>query len=238
MKTTLYLCLFFFGLASAQAGTTVIYFGGYGASPAQMKCWEQGARKNPAYSAYTFKSVPYPVGAGAGKASAVAGGSKSIAAVVREIANNPNEKYIIVGHSSGAALSNAVGSRVSNASANTKQIQLVNLDGFAPSAELQKRVKTTCVYAKNSETGLKSRNAFSMKGNCRNSVAYEDTHCKTAWCMHFSLVNTKTPANLGAGSFRSSGYQGCATNLSWLPAKSLSDTDSRSGTEKGGTSAQ
>jgi hypothetical protein len=205
--------LLLFGSFHADAQEAeVIYFGGYGASQAQMGCWEEGARNNPTYrSAYSFRGVPYPVGASAGSASAVQVGSATIKKIVDEINRNPNKRYVIVGHSSGAALSNQVAQLVRNPS----QIELVNLDGFAPSAALQKRVKSTCWYAQNKRAGLLSNNASSMKSNCQNSRSYEAPHCQTKWCLHFSLVNKRTPAGLGT-DFKANGYNTCSTNLDYL----------------------
>jgi hypothetical protein len=202
---------------SAHASrTSVVLFGGYGATSAQMNCWEQGARGQAAYDGYFFKGIPFPAGAGAGMESAVAVGSKTIQSIVKQIDSHPDVHFVIAGHSSGAALSNRVAQLVKN----PKQIELVDLDGFAPSAALQKKVKSTCVYAVNRKTGLTSRNASSMKGNCANSMKYEDTSCQTQWCLHFTLVNSKAPANLSGADFKKSGYQGCASNLSWLPKRS------------------
>ena len=224
--------LLILGSVSAFAQETeVIYFGGYGASPAQMSCWEEGARNNSAYSStHTFRGIPYPAGASSGSASAVQVGSAAIKKVVDEINRNPNKRYVIVGHSSGAALSNQVAGLVRNPS----QIELVNLDGFSPSAALQKRVKSTCWYAQNQRAGLQSNNASSMRSNCQNSRSYEAPHCTTKWCLHFSLVNKRTPAGLGT-DFKANGYKTCSTNLDYLASSPGAGvrTESRSSSRTG-----
>lgn len=220
MKLVLLALLSLLGISAAEAATTVIYFGGYGASQEQMKCWEDGARKDPRYAGYDFKAFPYPIGATGAKASVLAAGENTIQRVLKRIgemsARDPKRKFIIAGHSSGAALANAVAERVKNPS----QVELVDLDGFAASPLLQKRIKTTCVYAENPNTGLRSRNAGSMTTNCpkENQKRYPAAQCKTAWCLHFAVVNTKAPPYLGS-DFKQNGYKGCGTNLDkWLAA--------------------
>lgn len=222
MKALFLLSVFLLSVPAAFAGTTVIYFGGFRASQKQVDCWADNARKNPDYSGYTFKAYPYPAGAGAGKDSAVAAGSATIDAILANIkakmAKDPTEKFVIAGHSSGAALSNRLAEKVPN----PERVSLYSLDGFAASESLQKRVNTTCVYAYNPETGLQSRNAGSMKSRCPKAKqkGYSTTGCSTPWCMHFSIVNKTAPSNLGGGAdFIQRGYKGCGANLFWLPPK-------------------
>jgi hypothetical protein len=195
--------------------TKVIYFGGYLASASQMACWKAGATKN-APSNYAFEAIAWPSGAGAGFASAVSAGNSQIKQVVNEINTHPDTHYIIVGHSSGAALSDTVAGQIQNSA----QIQLVSLDGFAPSPALQKRLNgahadrpgALCVSAHHG--GMESRNASSMQA-CANHRQYADNHCQSVWCLHFSLVDKATPSSLGS-NFPRDGYDGCDTNVDWL----------------------
>jgi len=205
--------LFSLLMTQAHASTEVIYFGGFEATNAEMQCWQAGAEAQPAYAHVAFETHAYPAGASSSAASAQSHGAATINAVVAEIEAHPEIHFVVVGHSSGAALSDKVAQLVKNPS----NMELVNLDGFAPSAAVQKRMKSTCVYAVSSKiNGLTSLNAASMKGNCLNSEAYTDAHCTTPWCMHFSLVNEKAPSALSSSTFAAHGYDGCSTNLSWL----------------------
>jgi hypothetical protein len=166
--------LFSLMMTQASASTQVIYFGGYKATDAEMQCWQAGAEAQPAYANVAFETHAYPAGASSSAASAQAHGAATIAAVVAEIEAHPNIHFVVVGHSSGAALSDKVAQLV-NAPDN---MELVNLDGFAPSVTVQNRMKSTCVYAVSSRVnGLTSINASSMKGNCVHSEAYIDAHC-------------------------------------------------------------
>ena len=211
MKTLplcLALVLFCLSLRAAAASTKVFFVGGYRASPAQMRCWEEGARKN-SPGEYEFVGIPYPSGVGASFEEAVAGASTTIQKIVAEINANPNQSYLIAGHSSGAAISNTIAARATNPA----RIRLVDLDGFVPPASLRARVPTTCWAARNGK--LLSRNYDAM-GICGPGTrVYGDRHCNTAWCLHFSLVIRSTPADLGT-DFVSRGYLGCNTNLDWL----------------------
>lgn len=206
-------------VSSALTGEVhVIYFGGYLATSSQVACWKDGARKK-APSNFTFEAVPWPAGAGSGYESAVNGGAGFIRKAADETNANKNIQYIVVGHSSGAALSNTVVERVKDLS----HVSLVNLDGFAPSQSLQKKLKeahagksaSVCVTSRNKQNGTQARNFRSMTGNCTHSWVYEDRHCTTSWCHHFAIVSKSTPAGLGI-DFPRNGYQGCDTNLDWL----------------------
>ena len=215
MKSLLAALAFVLAPALANAGKVkVIYFGGYGAGAAQMKCWENGAAKQARARGYVFKGIPYPKGASWTRDSALSVGASTIRAVVREISNHPKQAYVIVGHSSGAALSN----RVAELAQNPGRIELVDLDGFSPSHWLQRRVPTTCMYAVNRANRLTSNNASSIRANCgSNARAYQNQTCRTRWCLHFSLANKSAPADLGGGAdFKRRGYQGCNTNIDWL----------------------
>jgi hypothetical protein len=193
----------------ASTNLEVIYFGGYDSTDAQMQCWESGTTGTPGVE---FRGVAYPAGAGAGAASAVKAGASVIKQAVAEIDANPSMHYVIIGHSSGAALSNQVASEVKDPT----HVELVDLDGFSPSASLQKKMKTECWYALNPSNGLFSLNASSIKSNCTNVHSYQDTTCKTKWCLHFSLVNKAAPFDLSSSTFATQGYLGCATNLDWM----------------------
>jgi hypothetical protein len=195
-----------FAFAAKAQQVEVIYFGGYGATKKQMECWERGARANSRFNSdYKFRGHAYPAGSSSSFAGAVNGASRTISQIVKEINANPKKRYVVVGHSSGAAISNTVASRVKN----PKQIDLVNLDGFSPSSKLQNSVaSSTCMYAVG-KGGRLSRNAGAMQRSCgQRAKAYRDTSgCTTPWCLHFAVVNTKASAG---------NYNTCSTNLSFL----------------------
>jgi len=130
--------------------------------------------------------------------------------ILREIDSHPGQKYIVAGHSSGAVHAERVGRKVRN----PDQIKLVLLDGYGDE-KVQDRVKdSSCWYAMRGNSG--SLNSESMKKICKHPKKYEDDHCNTAWCLHFSLVNSNAPADLRQGTFRAQGYANCKANLRWV----------------------
>lgn len=191
----------------------VVFFGGHASSPEQMRCWEKGARaESSRQHDYNFRGVAYPAGAHYSRQAALSGSRAEVQRLVNEINANPNKRYVIAGHSSGAAISNQVASLVKN----PRQIDLINLDGFAPSRELQDRVGSSkCWYAVNPGSGGTSLNAGSMRG-CRNSAKVTSATCRTSMCLHFAMVNSGAPATLS--NYRKDGYNSCRTNLEWLRA--------------------
>jgi hypothetical protein len=167
----------------------VILFGGVGSTTSMMN----------ACSDQNFWNIGYNLAPG------------QVDRVVAEIDANPHQPYIIAGHSSGAEYSNEVGRKVKN----PRQVSIISLDGFAP-RDLQRRMQTACWYASNGK-GLRSRNAESMtEENCGTVKYFVAPHCKTAWCLHFALVNRAAPADLSGSTFRSEGYRDCEANTGWL----------------------
>lgn len=192
----------------------VVFFGGHASTPAQMQCWEKGARaENGSRSDDNFRGIAYPAGAHYSQQAALEGSRAEVQKIVDEINSHPTKRYVIAGHSSGAAISNRVASLVKN----PRQIDLVNLDGFAPSSALQERVgSSTCWYAVNPALARSSLNASSMRG-CRSSAKIQSSSCVTPMCLHFALVNKGAPAQLR--NYRAEGYTSCRTNLDWLPTR-------------------
>ncbi len=213
------ICLIIFlvfssSLCKAEDEPMIIYFGGAGTSQEQMNCWEQGAEKITKFKNYKFKAIAYPLGASSEQESVLSKGADLYDAVANVINRNPKKKFILVGHSSGAALANKAAELVKDSA----QIELFDLDGFVPSKDLQKKVKTTCVHAINRNLGIKSKNANDVSGKCVTDRQYIDYQCKTEWCLHYSLVNKSTPPNLNKDTAKREGYLGCETNLDWLEA--------------------
>lgn len=206
---------------NAFAKTEVVLFGGYRASRAQMDCWEKGARLNTAKNrGFNYRGIAWPSGAPSAPTGAiVSAASNTVAKLIKEINEHSDTRYIIAGHSSGAALSNYVASKV----ANPKQVELIDLDGFRADEGLQRRVKTTCWSAiRVNDAGkpiASSRNHGSMVA-CKDHKAFVNHTCSpsASMCLHFTLVNTKAPSDLGS-DFAANGYTSCSTNLDWVTAE-------------------
>lgn len=204
-------------LAFAGEPTKVFFVGGFRASAAQMRCWEEGARKNSPGN-YEFEGIPYPNGAGSGYDAAVGGAAKQIKRIVAEINAHPEKHYVIAGHSSGAAISNTIAKRAKD----PKRLRQIVLDGFTspriPNAQCWGSLGNGYRSKKTGRVNQKpSRNFYAMD-SCgkKNKRVYRDEHCNPAsqWCLHFALVVKSTPPKLK--NYRVDGYQGCDTNLDWL----------------------
>jgi pimeloyl-ACP methyl ester carboxylesterase len=173
---------------------TVIFLGGYGSTSSNMKCWQNGAERQAAYAGYKFKTIRFPSGV-TGYAGAV--NESNSAAQIRELADyvnsHPDEKFVIAAHSSGSSIAFLAADKIKN----PKNVDYVNLSGFSIPKSM---------YRLHKVTSIKEPSSY---GNCSRAQR---------WCRHFSLVNTTPPPDLRLSNL-ADGYQGCNTNLSWLPKK-------------------
>jgi hypothetical protein len=185
----------------------VVFFGGYHASQTDMDLWKTSAEKQ--RDDVKFDAFPYPDGAGADDDDAV-NGFKQFDEVIKKIEDTGADTLFIVGHSSGCAIANEVNSRLKG---DHKNITLVDLDGFAPSAD---KIKKSSVQAWSAEgDGGRGHSLNWAKGK----TMYTAAHATKEWSLHFSLVNTAATDAITKKNYRSKGYAGCIANLAWLPKK-------------------
>jgi hypothetical protein len=197
--------LFFLSLAlgffSAHAGSAftgskplMIYFGGYGATAAQMQTWERGCRSS--YGAYyEFEGNRYR-GRGASERAALDGAQPDIDRYVKMIKDNPDREFIIVGHSSAGSVPAAIARRLPSAA----KVKIVDLDGFSTGCNQQDRFPTVGV---STDRG---------GGRCRNVWQPRWPNCPATWCGHFRILNR----NASASTSISSGYSNFQCNLDWM----------------------
>jgi hypothetical protein len=185
----------------------VVFFGGYHASQTDMDLWKTSAEKQ--RDDVKFDAFPYPDGAGADDDDAV-NGFKQFDEVIKKIEDTGADTLFIVGHSSGCAIANEVNSRLKG---DHKNITLVDLDGFAPSAD---KIKKSSVQAWSAEgDGGRGHSLHWAKGK----KMYTAAHATKEWSLHFSLVNSAATDAITKDNYRSKGYAGCIANLAWLPKK-------------------
>ncbi len=186
----------------------LFFFGGYRTTPEIMRCWEEGARRK-FPGTYNFEGIAFP--AGSGSDSAIKEASGEIRRIVEEINAHPENRYIIVGHSSGAAISN----RVAEQAAKPGRLKLFDLDGFAAGAALRKKIPSTECWASENQAGLHSRN-YSAMATCGEKMrVYQDNHCKTALCLHVALFVKNAPADMGHDPTLPR-LASCDSNMDWL----------------------
>ena len=211
-------------LVFANARPRVVFFGGQNTTDVQTSCWKRGAQFNALSDGYSFDHFAYPEKASTDRDKAIAASKETIDKVLGEIKADPKRKIVLVGHSAGSAIAIAVAEKATKKKKYSKYLQLVTLDGFTPSPKLQKKLKTVCMYAVNKSEGIESNNAARMREACgKNAKTYEDLHCKTKECLHYTLVNKRVLPQFIDVDDAVNGYLGCESNLDvWLPpAKDL-----------------
>lgn len=232
-----YLLTFAFLYSLSNAKTTkVIYFGGVGATRDQMDIWKEAARTKIAklklespddYSGdYTFESYPYPAGGNFQKDAAITAGKKQINSIIDDINQDTSKdtNYVLVGHSSGSALSNEIADRIKD----QKKVSLVVLDGFLPSQKLLDKETTKCISARSS-TSIAVSLGYNTMQKCgpRHSEIRTNicTKSEDNMCLHFATVDSSEGIKeMTSGSYSAFAYKknnknekkNLDPNLDWL----------------------
>jgi pimeloyl-ACP methyl ester carboxylesterase len=209
--------------AAPKTKPTVIFFAGYASTATDMQNWLAAARRSAPYGkAFQFEAVPYPRDTSYIEREAIAAGQTLIVATAARIADSPNQPFIIVGHSSGAALAAAVVERIRD----RRNVRLVILDdgvdeGFTPPRGFNLLTQVECWSVANGS--LSSFNRGATMAFCRNYHELLARGCRTDVCLHFAIVNLNAPPDLNddtafatGRSGGTGGYQNLKVNLSWL----------------------
>jgi len=185
------------------------FFGGYKASLSDMNLWKASADHQNVIPYVTAFS--YPVGASASYEGAVEGFGDRLDTLVQKLGSYENSSVVIVGHSSGCAISNEIGLRAFRKG--IKNFRVIALDGFAPHHLLFENKMASVWSAKCGST-------YSMNYQALVKVAgpyfhtYQAQNCHTKWALHFSLVNKSATDDLVKKI--PDGYKHCVANLEWL----------------------
>jgi len=187
----------------------VLFFGGYGASQFQVDQWARNAQSTYPYSEnYDFKGISYQ-GHVWGQDSVVARNQSLIRQWVNGINSAPAGcRFVLVGHSSGSAISNAIAAKIKDKT----KAQLIVLDGFIPRKPV---VATTCWSV---------RGALNTRGmsSCPSHYLTGAAGCGSAsMCRHFALVNKNAgAAGVNENNYKSTAYSRLQANLDWLAPNS------------------
>lgn len=195
------------------------FFGGYKATSSDMALWKASAdHQNIIPYVTTF---PYPIYAGAGAESAVEdfkgmmGGSKThkdrISELVERIGNLEDHNHVIVGHSSGCAISNEIAFQAYHKG--YKNFRLIGLDGFTPHPVLFENKLAQSWSAKCGKIKSMNYDALSKTAGPYFHV-YNAVNCTSKWALHFSLVNKASSDTVVRRI--PDGYKHCIANLDWL----------------------
>lgn len=190
MKIALFLFLVFAPLCEAGELPIVYLFGGVASQKKQMdRCTGQ-----------QFRNIP------------ISRGSAGVNEVLKEIKSHPDQRYVVAGHSSGAKFSKRLGWKLKGR--DNKNVRIISLDGYAPDG-LNRFVRTQCWIATNGGRKRSINAKYMSVDRCGEVKRYEAPHCKTGWCLHFSLVNIRAPVYLNGSTFASDGYSKCVANTAW-----------------------
>ena len=197
----------------------VLYFGGWQASPLDVKAWMASARHQS--PGVTFDAYPYPVNTSSNGGEAVTQftAAGDLTRAINKIQSSSADTIYIVGHSSGCAIANAVDAHLKN----HDKITLVALDGYCPNAAQLARPDTQ-VWVAESRFG-KSLHYDDLKESVNNydlknkdwvwvNIHHAPPDCTTKLSLHFSLVNLSSSD--GLVKFIPDGYKNCEANLSFL----------------------
>jgi len=187
----------------------VVFFGGFQASQPDMDLWKASAEQ--LRPDVTFDAFPYPDPAKSDASSAVNGFKKQFDGVIKKIeAFGADTTIFIVGHSSGCAIANELNSRLKR---DHSHITLVDLDGFAPSAD---QIKKSSVQGWSAEGDHGKGQSYNW---AKERIKYISASATKRWSLHFSLVNTAATDAITEHNYAKKGYAGCIANLCWLSKK-------------------
>ena len=196
---------------AAEGQEEVFFFGGMGAGTAEVNCWIRSAQTQAGEKYHFHAGIPYPAGASSAKASAIDKADQTINQLAAFIDSNQQKNYLLIGHSSGTAISDALASRVKR----NRNLRVVNLDGWVPSSSNLE--KTLCVYAIGMN-GKSSAGTESMN-QCKHKYqipASQTEGCTNQWCLHFRTMNARSPSSVNGANMLTEGYKNCNANLIWL----------------------
>ncbi|MBK9323650.1 MAG: hypothetical protein IPM97_12025 [Bdellovibrionaceae bacterium] len=211
---TLLIAIIFNFASFALAKTQVIYIGGHKSTQKQMQDWQNMANNNKEYSAhFEFRAEKLPATMYQ-EQPVIESGKSMIDDLAHKIdGDKTSDEYILVGHSSGSAISNKVAELVKN----KKRIKLVVLDGFKPTKEVINNVDTYCWSAVSAEDQNQKSLYHDVMQSCQNPRTYKPHNCNTPWCLHFSLVNKGAiQNNIDKNNYGKTGYDNLDANLSWM----------------------
>ena len=199
----------------------LIYFGGVGATANDMKAFEKQAKRNSKVGGiYEIKTVGWPGGSNRrGGPSSTAEGRKIVAHYAALIAAHPEREFVIVGHSAGSDMLNAIVDAIRPPPGRTRipNLKVVNLDGFHPSSNQGRKAEQICWSVRGNSNGTSpgfSYLADKSISNCSSFHVAKSSSCgnmrSPKWCLHTQIVN-RNGQSVGAV------YADLKANFDWVP---------------------
>ena len=144
--------------------TFVLFIGGYHAKISDINLWKASAGDR--MKDWKFDGYPWPPSAkDASDTSAIAAFKGSMTEAIAKIVDGKYDQVYIIGHSSGCAIANKIDETLAGKLKDTSNVNLVALDGFAPSNAQRNRPTTQVWCAQDGKnTSNKSKNYPFLKG--------------------------------------------------------------------------
>lgn len=185
-----------------------MFFGGQGFKSEHTENFAQQLQTaTPIGLNYVFDAIAFP----SSKhfyADTTKAGQPIIKKYAKQINDQADKKFVLVGHSSGSALTIEIAKKVKN----LKNVSMIILDGFFPPADLQQKMPIFCWGAYNaSDLSIESTNYKLMK-TCQLFREYPSKVCKTPECLHFSFLDAKKDVT----SYSQIDFTNMTPNLEWL----------------------
>jgi pimeloyl-ACP methyl ester carboxylesterase len=177
-----------------------------------LESWVKLAEKEPRFQGRaTFSYAVYP-SQSSDSASARRDGAALISQWVDRIDQAPaGSQFILAGHSSGAAVADAVALKVKEKS----RIKLIVLDGFLPDPTLL--AQAVCWSATDDGAGTLHSLNFATTKTCPNFHVLRYGGCTNSMCLHFSLINAGArSAGITSSNFAATGYKDLSPTLAWV----------------------
>ena len=192
----------------------VVYIGGAKSTSDNMKCWTAGATRAQGKN-YDFKAYAYPRGVTLDHGSDKEPNGVALIEQISAELGKESRPLIIVGHSSGSDIANALALKLHGQGKNVEH--LYDLDGYGIPASVSGAIQSTCVTAQGGGIQSPYWNQAHSKCSGSNLKVMNFNDCGSAkWCLHFKLTNTSAPSTIDGSNYDSQGYSGCSANLGWL----------------------
>jgi hypothetical protein len=197
--------------------TFVLFIGGYLAKIGDINLWKASAGDR--MKDWTLDGYPWPPSAKDSESAIAAFKDNNMTEAIAKIVDGKYDQVYIIGHSSGCAIANKLDETLAGKLKDNSNVNLVALDGFAPSKTQRNRENTQVWCADGGKNrSHKSLNYPSLKGIDKLKM-YPAQNCTNKWSLHFSLVNTTTSdKTVKSGDDIGNGYLNCRANLCWAPA--------------------
>lgn len=199
----------------------LVFFGGKGASASDMKALKKQLQKKYG-NQYEIQTVAYPGGSNQrGQTAGSAMGRKLVAHYAKMIEQNKDRNFVIIGHSAGTDMLNAIVDRIQLPKDQKRipNLKVVNIDGWIP---YSRKADQTCWSGIADKDHTTPGYATLPHGNCKFH-AIKLSSC-SKWCLHARMVNKNAVGIAGM-------YDNLDLNSAWMPKVEVAQDKKATSTE-------